>query len=51
MSTGRKIQLPKGFKLDKKTGKVVRKTSYASVSDRLQRGASKKQRVVRRTPT
>lgn len=50
MSTGHKIKLPRGFKLDKKTGKVVRKPSFASVSDQLQRGSAKKQRVVRRTP-
>jgi hypothetical protein len=48
--SGHKIRLPKGFKIDKATGKIVRKPNYASVSERLQRGSDKKQRVVKRQP-
>lgn len=46
--SGHKIKIP-GFKIDKKTGAVVKKQSYQSVSEKLQRGSSKKQKPVRRT--
>jgi hypothetical protein len=38
-----------GVKLNK-DGKLVKAPKYASVSDRLKRGASKKVKVVRKTP-
>lgn len=46
--SGHKIKVT-GVKVDPKTGKLVKKHAYANVSQKLQRGASKKQRPVRRT--
>lgn len=48
--SGRQIKIGKGFKFDK-AGKLVAKPAYATVSEKLKRAESKKQRVVRRTPT
>lgn len=47
MTTGRKIALGKGFRLDKKTGKPVRSIAHLDVSRRLKQAASKKIRVNR----
>lgn len=46
--SGHKIKVT-GVKVDPKTGKLVKKQSYQSVSEKLQRGSSKKQKPVRRT--
>jgi len=46
---GYKIKVA-GVRIDKATGKIVKKPSYANVSDQLKRQSSKKSKPVRRTP-
>ena len=46
--SGHKIKVT-GVKVDPKTGKLVKKHSYANAIENLQRGSSKKQKPVRRT--
>lgn len=48
-TSGRKIALGKGFRLDKKTGKPVKSTKHMDASRRLQQAASKKIRINRGT--
>lgn len=49
MSTGRKIALGKGYRLDKKTGKPVKSQSHLDVSTKLKQAASKRVRINRGT--
>jgi len=46
MSTGRRVQIPKGFKI--KDGKLVRAPAYSDVSAKLRAKGSKKVRVAKK---
>lgn len=47
MTTGRKIALGKGWRIDKKTGKPVKSTAHLNVSTKLKQAASKRVRINR----
>lgn len=49
MSTGHRISIGKGWRIDKKTGKPVKSAAHLDVSRRLQQAASKKIRINRGT--
>jgi hypothetical protein len=46
MSTGRRVQIPKGFKI--KDGKLVKAPAYADVSAKLRAKGSQKVRVTKK---
>jgi hypothetical protein len=49
MSAGHRIRIPRGYKLDRTTGKLVPSLKHLDVSTRLKRQASKAIKPIRRT--
>ena len=45
--TGRKIQIPRGYRIDK-TGRLIKSAAHLDVSARLRQKASRKIKVARR---